>query len=344
MSIKNIVFKILILFQVHKIVKYLKRDQLTIIAFHGFTDHRSSGVENYLGLHIPRDLFRQQLMYLKDNYKIITLDEAVKIMVDGKKYPPNSVVLTADDGYQSNYTLAFPVLKELSVPMTIFLTTEFVDRQIFLWTDRLEYAINSTSKKVLVTDGMELELRLSSVSEKLSALKTLKKRLKTWGPGRRNKILDTIEEELGEKLEYSNSPDLYKPLTWNEIREMKDSSLVQIGSHTHTHPILSKCNDEEINEELKISKRLIEEQISKKCETFAYPNGQAEDFDKRVIKSLKINEYRCALSTIYGKNNYNTNLFSLKRLYSSSSKDITVFIMIMAEVSSLFKKFKNKFK
>jgi len=66
----------------------------------------------------------------------------------------NSVLLTVDDGYQDFYNLAFPILKKYEVPATVFFTTDFIDKRIWLWHDLL----NSNLGKPLV-----LPVRLEKV-------------------------------------------------------------------------------------------------------------------------------------------------------------------------------------
>lgn len=344
MNEKNILFKILIFFRIDRIINFLNRKKLIILAYHGFTETNSSGAENYLGLHIDKEAFRRQIKYLKKNYKIITLYEAIDIIKNKKEFPKNTVVLTADDGYQSNYTLAYPVLKELSVPMTIFITTNFVDNKEFLWTDKLEFAVNNTmtERLVIIIDKIDYKLSLKDVKLKINSLEKIKRKLKQLSNDYRVSVIEEIEDKLKIKLNQDNAPELYKPLSWNEIKEMQDSGLVDIGSHTHTHLILSQCGSKQIYDELSSSKKLIAEKLQIKTKLFAYPNGQAKDFNKEVVDNLKKLGYECAVSTMYGRNNINSDLFTLKRYYSSSAMDLTEFKIILGGISSFLKKLKSK--
>ena len=40
--------------------------------------------------------------------------------------PENPIAITFDDGYLSNYEIAYPILKELNIPATIFIVTSTV--------------------------------------------------------------------------------------------------------------------------------------------------------------------------------------------------------------------------
>src|SRR3990167_5472927 len=133
--------------QLHRLMRYLRRKKIIILMYHGFTDKIvHEGIENSLGLHLNIEKFRLQIEYLKKYYNIISSDQLIDHYTNGAKLPPNSVVITIDDGYKSSYALAYSVLKQFNVPAAIFLTTDFVDKKEMLWVDRIEYAINRTKR------------------------------------------------------------------------------------------------------------------------------------------------------------------------------------------------------
>ncbi len=81
------------------------------------------------GLWVNQERFKRQLSYLKEhNYKTITFEDLVKGW-DENDLPDNPVIITFDDGYASNYTLAFPILKEVDFKATIFLNVGFIGRE-----------------------------------------------------------------------------------------------------------------------------------------------------------------------------------------------------------------------
>ena len=70
-------------------------------------------------------------------------------------------------------------------------------------------------------------------------------------------------------------------LTWEQVREMKESSLVSFGSHTCSHRRLRSLPDEAIKQEILQSKQILEEKLGVPVVSFCYPFG-AGGFDKRV--------------------------------------------------------------
>ena len=89
---------------------------LPILTFHALDDQMSI-------ISFPPELFRRGMAKLFENrYQTISLLEAVDYLRLKKAFPERSFVITFDDGYESVYEEAFPVLKNYRMIATIFLT------------------------------------------------------------------------------------------------------------------------------------------------------------------------------------------------------------------------------
>jgi peptidoglycan/xylan/chitin deacetylase (PgdA/CDA1 family) len=74
--------------------------------------------------------FAKQMEYIKKKgYEVITLDELAGSIKNKQRLKKNKVVITFDDGYQNNFKYAYPVLKRLGFPATIFLISDFTGRE-----------------------------------------------------------------------------------------------------------------------------------------------------------------------------------------------------------------------
>jgi peptidoglycan/xylan/chitin deacetylase (PgdA/CDA1 family) len=69
--------------------------------------------------------FDLQIKILKSTYKIVSLDEVLDCVINGKCHK-NAVAITFDDGYADNYIYAYPILKKHKVKATLFLATSRV--------------------------------------------------------------------------------------------------------------------------------------------------------------------------------------------------------------------------
>ncbi len=130
---------------------------------------------------------------------------------------------------------------------------------------------------------------------------------------------------------YNIKADLYiisgylggeKYLTIDMVKELAQSSLIEFGSHTITHSILTKVSDEELERQLSESKKMIEELTGKKVESMAYPTGA---YNSKVMEAVK-KYYKCAISIEEGKENPKAiNTYELKRLYMDRDYGIEKF-------------------
>lgn len=266
--------------------RWLRRKSAVVLMYHGFTDRPSDGLVNYQGNRLQQETFRRQLAYLKENCNLVTLRQVAASLSGGPALPDYAVALTIDDGYESVYTLGFPALREANAPATLFVATEFVDERVPLWPDRLEHAFAGAP---------------GDAAARREVLKGLQRRAKDMLPAQRERLIAPIEAELGRKLVLdASAPETYRPVTWAQAKEMADSGLVEIGSHTHTHTIVTLLGEEEGRRELARSKALVEKNIQRPCDLFCYPNGDYDDFSAQSSGWLKDAGYRCGLTTVAG--------------------------------------------
>ncbi len=105
---------------IHVLQRRIRALPVSILMYH------SVGLNSHFFTVKPED-FRWQMLYLKTRgYRVSSLVEVVNGLIGGKKIPAKTVVLTFDDGYEDNFKNVFPVLQELNLPATIFMTTDFI--------------------------------------------------------------------------------------------------------------------------------------------------------------------------------------------------------------------------
>jgi peptidoglycan/xylan/chitin deacetylase (PgdA/CDA1 family) len=101
-------------------------------------------------LSVSPQAFEAQLRYLvKTGYQPITLRDLVYHLTLGTSLPERPIILTFDDGYEDNYTNAYPLLKKYGFVGTFFIVTEPVDKQ------RAGY-MSWAQIEIMNTGGMEI--------------------------------------------------------------------------------------------------------------------------------------------------------------------------------------------
>ena len=301
----------------YKPARYLNRGKAVIVTYHGFTDTRShAGIENHERKHVHVDDFRRQVAFLKQHYHVLPLAELVRLLTTGAPLPDRAAAITIDDGYRSTYTLAFPVLRELGVPAAVFFATEYVDEKRYLWTDRVEYAIDRARAGELrwQAGGVDLRLPLNGIESRAAADRAVRSSVKALPQSARDEAVDALERMLDVGLGSAGAvPPIYQPVEWPEAAEMATSGVMAIGSHTHTHVILSRCRPDAAAHELARSRRIVEDRLGMPCDLFCYPNGRRGDFDDTTKQLVQQAGYRCALTTVHGMNAPGADVYTLKR-------------------------------
>jgi peptidoglycan/xylan/chitin deacetylase (PgdA/CDA1 family) len=265
--------------------------------------HRICSQRDELGLAISPEFFEAQIRYLKNNFTIISLDQALEKIPKGTSEP--LFVITFDDGYRDNFTHAYPILRRYGAPATIFITFNDIESGVTDW-HRMDSAIRRTDISELDLDVFGLGvISISTMEKRADAIRKLHRELKQMENGRRLEIVTFI-------LKRCRASDLDRiMLTWEDVRQMADENLVTIGSHTLSHPILTRITSAHAQQEIEESRRRIEEMIERPVRHFAYPNG---DYNAKVMELVKRSGYSSACTTVAGCNENQTDLFALRRI------------------------------
>jgi peptidoglycan/xylan/chitin deacetylase (PgdA/CDA1 family) len=238
----------------------------------------------------------------------------VRALKTGSPLPRRAAAITIDDGYRSVYRVAYPALKRLGLPASVYLATGFVDERQFLWTDRVEYAVNRTKASDLdvTIGGSPLRLSVNGHEARMAADRTLRSRIKKLPQAELEHAVDAVERAAGCAVAGAAS-DLYDPMLWSEAAEMHASGLITFGCHTHSHVILARCEPAHVARELAQSKAIIENRLGVPCDEFCYPNGRLGDFNAATGALVRDAGFKSALTTVYGRNSRGANLFELRR-------------------------------
>jgi peptidoglycan/xylan/chitin deacetylase (PgdA/CDA1 family) len=101
-------------------------DSIGIVLYHRIAED-VPGVPRPL-YNVPPARLRAQLEGLLElGYGFWPLTRALQQYAAAKPFPPKTIVLTFDDGYETVFTHAWPILRELNIPATVFLATAFLD-------------------------------------------------------------------------------------------------------------------------------------------------------------------------------------------------------------------------
>jgi len=278
-----------------------------ILAYHKITDR-----DDFLSLATSVTTFKKQMEFLKINYSIISLKEAVSLLKAKQPLPKRAVVITFDDGSKDIFNNAFPVLKELRIPATIFLTVEPIEKHKLLWFDFIAFVIKTSRRKTLNLEFFGLgNYLINTLQEKKSATEQIVAQCKKMNAKLRDSLCEFLKNKLLMDADDLRGKIENEILSWEEIIQMQSSD-INFGAHTMSHTILTNMPLQEAELEICESKRTIEQRTGRPCESFAFPNGGGPDFNENIIQILKSNNFLCACALKSAGSN--GNFFALNRI------------------------------
>jgi peptidoglycan/xylan/chitin deacetylase (PgdA/CDA1 family) len=261
-----------------------------------------------LAVSPPR--FSAQLEVLRRRAHVVPLVDLAEALAAGRSIRKH-VALTFDDGYADVLTAALPLLERHEVPVTVFVTTGNAATGQAFWWDELEHLVLRPPR---LPSPVEL---------------TLDGRRHRWVPGddgpvpapwsvaargprgpRQRMYLDLMrllrplasterERALLElrALTGGATPAADRPLARAEVERLAASPLVTLGAHTISHPALAGLPPAAQRDEIRGSKRWLEEVSGRPVPAFAYPFGEPRDYTSTTVAQVHEAGFAVACTT-----------------------------------------------
>jgi len=219
--------------------------------------------------------FEAQVRYLTGRgYVTLHAAEFVRYLRGEVKAPTRAVLITFDDGYLDTWAHAFPILRRYNAKATLFLVTGWVSE--------------APSRRHTLEDVWagtpEATLPPASLHE-------------------------VTRDELARR-----GPASALALTWDEVAAMGRTGMMDIQSHTHTHPLCrvgQEIDEAKLREELRRSREAIEGHLGTSCRYLCWPRGW---FNDAAIRIAREEGYEACFSTIPGANGPRADLGALRRI------------------------------
>lgn len=263
--------------------------------------------------------FREQMRWVKRHLCPLRFADVAAALDAGEKLPPDAVVVTFDDGYDDNYLHAFPILRELGVPATFFVSTGHIDSGLPYAYDWLVHMILGAPLPEIPELGLVGVADTSRGARRLLAQRALD-RIKRLDSDVQAKLIARLERDWA-MPRHAGATDC-QPMTWMQVREMHAAGF-EIGSHGVRHRMLAKLTQVELEAELRDSRSTLERELGVPINTIAYPVGGDDAFDARVVEATRAAGYRLGCSYINGTNRHGaTDYYALYRLAVEREMDI----------------------
>ena len=120
-------------------------------------------------------------------------------------------------------------------------------------------------------------------------------------------------------------------MDWDQVREMHKGK-VEFGAHTMRHPILTRISLDQVKEEITGSKTRIEEELVEPVLGFAYPNGQASDWNEGIERIVANAGLRAAFTLLSGPSSLDEvkrNPLAIRRIFISHRHSLAEYAMLL---------------
>jgi len=299
-----------------KIKKYfnIPKNNFVIFLFHGVIEKNLFEVRNYNKKHIIKKEFLKILRLLKRKGNVLSLDEILYCIKNHINLPKNTYAITFDDGFENNYSLAAPILDELNLPCTFYFSTDFIENNTMSWIDKIEYCVELKKKGEVFIPWLRRKVQFNSKQSKINLLDNIRYFVKNNFGFNINNFVNHFFNQCNIKIINHSNINIDKKINWKQTNILKNHRLFKVGGHSHEHLSLGLLDCKLALLQIKKSFSLFKKRINLNLEHYSYPEGRKIDYNESIKSILKFNGIKLCPTAIEGKNNFNTDLFVLKRI------------------------------
>jgi peptidoglycan/xylan/chitin deacetylase (PgdA/CDA1 family) len=290
---------------------------LRILAYHRVAELKDTPAIDCRSVSATPSGFREQMRHIARYYRCVPMGEVLDAIERKTSLPKRAVLITFDDAYADFSDIAWPILQQFRLPVTMFVPTAYPDHpERVFWWDKLYQAFAHTSQAQLCETPLG-PLPLKTLEERRRGLRALQGFLSTIPGNEAMQLVDSVYAQLLESPPHGGSV-----LSWNELRQLARDG-VTLGSHTQTHAILTQIHPDRVRQEISRAQEDLQREIGSALPIFCYPNGNHNAEVSAILRSEGI---RLAFTTIPNENDLSsTDLLRLGRTCITPRTSLAVF-------------------
>lgn len=273
--------------------------------------------------------FRQQMRSIKRDFHPMRFDEVLACIDANRRLPKGAILVTFDDGYDDNYRIAYPILRELDMSAMFFVSTGHIDSGMPYAYDWLVHMICTTTAPKLLAPELGIDWDIpSTLAERRVLAARLLDQLKGLNDAGQEALISRLEREWAIPRD-AGHPDC-RPMSWEQLREMHEGGM-EIGSHGVGHRMLAKLPKDQMSDEVNGSKRTLERELGAPVQVLSYPVGGPDAFDTETVEVVRSAGFRMACSYMAGTSAVESgSRYCMRRLPVESEMDAAWFSAMVA--------------
>jgi peptidoglycan/xylan/chitin deacetylase (PgdA/CDA1 family) len=258
---------------------------LRVITYHRFGNPADTPDLDPALVSATPETFVRQMEHLRRWYRPLALSDIIKAFRTGQPLPNRSVHVTVDDAYRDFREVAWPVLRRLEIPVTVFVPTAFPGQKLrSFWWDRLHRADveRATSWSKRLEGVVTLDRGTGNGVTHKAMLRDVLRRLP---PEMAETIMSEacVDVDSADGAELPAQASLGAVLSWDELRELQDEG-VTFGAHTQHHVALPVVDLASIRQEIRRSLDDLTRELGEGPWSIAYPYGMCNPTVARIAE------------------------------------------------------------
>ncbi len=303
----------------HVLMHVRLRNRAVVLMYHRVLNRDAlEETFSHPGIIVEKPTFENHLRFLRKHFHVVSVSGFRDRMVSGQPFERRTCLITFDDGWEDNFTHAFPLLEEYDVPAVVFLTAGFIGTERQFWQESLARSLftaleraqdgqSTRLREVLAKLGLNEDTLLPSDRARARIRENVS-RAKNFSEKERRDLLDAAGELAGGHNGSAAHVDSF--LSWAQVRKMA-AGKIDFGSHTMNHELLTAIPFDRAQQEVMVSKQKIAKELSKDAIAFSYPSGNCNAQSQQIVADCG---FQLAFSTKPGFVKCDDDRFAIRRI------------------------------
>jgi peptidoglycan/xylan/chitin deacetylase (PgdA/CDA1 family) len=315
MTVMDLAKKMLLAGGLLRVAAGIRGTGAAILMYHSVQEDPSLQADSLGEIIHSQQVFRQQMELVAREFHPLSLGELTVLLGRKEKIPERSVVVTFDDGYRDNFEVAMPILDQVGMTATFYVTVECIEKCRPPWPSPVRFALRTTKRKTWKDpSGMSWLLETAADRDRAFA-KACEYCCKLSGAAQ-----ETLVTSIATELDASYPPESEQlMMDWDEVRKLAEHGHV-VGSHTLSHPNLAQLLVAEARAELERSRACLEKQLKRSVKHFSYPcPALSPHWNEQTVEECRRAGYETAVVTDGGLARRHDDPLCLRRVRPSKT-------------------------
>lgn len=294
------------------------RGRIVVLAYHRVLP-ASTVTWSHPGIVVTPGTFERHLVTLRRHFRLLAWPDFEQAVAGETMAGGDGCLVTFDDGWDDTAAVAAPLLAEHGVPAVLFLATGFIGTAATFWQERMGELLESAARRGASDAAFDARVREyldgAGLGELVAAYAACDRPLLVAGiralKARPSFSPDPVIAALETMLGCAGAPAHDRFMSWDDVTRVAALPGITIGSHGHRHRAMPRMSAEDLDDDLRRSRQVLEAVTGRRVAAVSYPNG---DWNPDVASHARAAGYVAAFTMDHGSIERGAPALSLRRI------------------------------